>query len=104
MKEENDDCADFDELQDFWASNFDSEGPEIQFYLNIDVKQVDPSNLSHPLQETSQIIKIDLEPNQVQEYTLSFAPNEFVGRDNVIGFIQTTPESRNFLSIDNVNN
>ena len=40
----------------------------------------------------------------MQEYTLSFAPNEFVGRDNVIGFIQTTPESRNFLSIDNVNN
>ena len=57
-------------------------------------------NSTTPLQPVYHLIKEELLHKKFKSYDITLAQNEFLNKDDYIGFYQSEPEPINFLSVE----
>ena len=65
--------------------------------LNISYKQIDMSNFNGPIQTVNKAIKSSI--SESAKFTIEMSPNEYTGKDGIIGFSPDNPDPYTFLSV-----
>ena len=80
-------CKSEDEVFAYWKS------PESTFWLQVDHKEVDMRNMTHPIRQSRKVFSMALEPNIGQNHSVFLSPNEFEDDTDWLGLIHGVPDA-----------